>query len=81
MSHKDEMDNFFFEASHRTASDCAINTMIKDTRVMLMYVLLQYGTNAVCMPKWALGNVVCANIATHEVNYHHTWYEHERLAA
>ena len=48
---------------------------------MLMYVPLKNGTNAVCMPKWALGDFLCTNIATHGVVYHRTWYEHERLTA
>ena len=49
--------------------------------VMLMYVPLQCGTEAVCMPRKELGDIVCANIAMHGVVYHYTWYkhEHERL--
>ena len=66
-----------FAMSHRTVIDRAVNTTIINTMVMLMYVLLQHGTDAVCMPKKALGDVACTNIATHGVNYHHTWYEHE----
>ena len=50
---------------------------------MLMHVPLQRGIDAVCMPRKAPGDIVSANIATHGVNYHLTWYkhEHERLTA
>ena len=35
----------------RTAIDCAVNNTIVNTTVMLMYVLLQLGTDAACVPK------------------------------
>ena len=61
----------------RTAIDPAVNTMIVNTTVMLMYVPLQHGTDAVCVPKEALGDIVCANTAMHGVNYYCIWYEHK----
>ena len=52
---------------------------------MLMYVPLQRGTEAACMPEEALGDVACANIAMHGVVYHRIWYEykheHKQLTA
>ena len=70
-----------FAMSHRTAIDRAVNTMIVNTMVMLMYVPLQRGTDAACMPRQALGDVACTNITMHGVYYHYTWYEHEQLTA
>ena len=69
------------EASHRTAINLAVDTKIVKTSVMLMYVTLQHSTDAACVPEEALGDIVCANIATHKVVYHCTWYEHEQLTA
>ena len=66
-----------FKISHRTVINHAVNTMIINITVMLMYVLLQRGTDAVCVPEEALGSIVCTNIATHGVNYHCTWYQHK----
>ena len=37
--------------SHRTAIYRAINTMIVNTMVMLMYVPLQHGTNVACVAR------------------------------
>ena len=65
-----------FKISYRTVINHAVNTMIINTTVMLMYVLLQRVTDAVCVPEEALGGIACTNIATHGVNYHCTWYEH-----
>ena len=48
---------------------------------MLMYVPLQHGINAVCMPEAALGGIACTDIAMHGVNYHRTWYEHKQVTA
>ena len=70
-----------FAISHRTAINRAVNTTIVNTMVMLMYVLLQRSTDAACMPRKALGDVMCANIAMHGVNYHCMWYKDERLIA
>ena len=66
-----------FATSHRTAIDRGVNTTIVNPVVMLMYVPLQHGTDAVCMPRKALGEIAYTNIATHGVNYHCTWYKHE----
>ena len=66
-----------FAISHRTAINHAIDTTIINTMVMLMYMPLEHGTDAVCMPEEALGDVACTNIAMHGVNYHCMWYEHE----
>ena len=38
-----------FAMSHRTVIDRAVDTMIVNTMVMLMYVLLQRGTNTACL--------------------------------
>ena len=65
-----------FETSRRTAINHAVDTTIINTMVMLMYVPLQRGTEAASMPKEAFGDIVCTNIATHGVNYHHKWYGH-----
>ena len=70
-----------FTTSHRTEINRAVDTAIVNTTVMLMYVPLQHGNEAVCMLEEALGNVVCTNITMHGVNYHCTWYEHEQLKA
>ena len=68
---------FFFKTSCRTAINHTINTMIVNTTVMLVYVLLQHGIDAAYVPEEALGDVACTNIATHGVNYHCTRYKHE----
>ena len=53
--------------------------------VMLKYVPLQRGTDAACMPKEALGDIACANIAMHMELITTVWYEykheHEWLTA
>ena len=66
-----------FELSRRTVINRAANTTIESTMVLLMYVPLQHGTDAACMPRKAPGDIASANIDTHGVNYHCTWYEHK----
>ena len=66
-----------FKLPHRIVINCTVDTTIVSTMVMLMYVPLQRGFDAACMPKEALSDAVCANIAIHGVNYHCTWYMHE----
>ena len=66
-----------FEMSRRTPIDCVVDTTIVNTTVMLMYILLQHGADAACMLEVVLGDTACKNLATHGVNYHCTWYEHE----
>ena len=56
--------------SYRIAINHAVDTTIKNTMVMLMYVPLQRGTNAAYMPTKALGEAACTNIAMYRVNYH-----------
>ena len=63
--------------SCRTVINRAANTTIVNTTVMLMYVLLQHGTDAACLLEEALDDAACTNIATHRGNYHHMWYEHK----
>ena len=72
-----------FKMSDRIAINNTVNTIIINTKVMLMYVLLLRGTDAANVPEEALGDVACVNIATHGVVYHHMWFEHEykRLTA
>ena len=66
-----------FKMSRRIVIDCTIDTMIVNNPIMLMYVLLQHGTDAGCLPEEALGDLACANLAMHGVNYHCTGYKHE----
>ena len=56
--------------SHRIVIDHTIDTTIISTMVMLMYVPLQHGTDGACVPRKALGDAACANIAMHGGNYH-----------
>ena len=62
-----------FKMSHRIVIDRTVDTTIVSTMVMLMYVLLQHNTDASCMPRKALGDAACTNIATHGGNYHRTF--------
>ena len=62
-----------FAISRRTVIDQAVNITITNTTVMLMYVWLPHGTNAACLPRKALGDVACANIAMYEAVNHYTW--------
>ena len=66
-----------FKLSSRIVIDRTIYTIIVNTTVMLKYVPLQHSFDAGCVPEEALGDVACANFATHGVNYHSTRYKHE----
>ena len=66
-----------FKLSCKIVIECTVDTTIINTTVMLKYIPLQHGADAGCMPEEALGDIACANLAMHGVNYHCTGYKHE----